>query len=321
MDRARVIGSGAGPHHVAPHPAQRLNLIVANTVLDVRGAILTETTLSFIGLGDPFAAVVGPDPQRAQSAGAPGPGGLVVHRSRPAICDRPRGPRLHPRRQRPRRDPQPAPEGPAMTDVARPGRPSRRRPCPRAGAPATVDAQADPRPAPVAAAQAGRPGRAAARRRGPARRTSSSAGGTVKAVDGVSFTLHDGEALGIAGESGCGKTTTALSLVRLLPANAPDRQAAASSCSGSTSSAKSEKALRRYRWREISIVFQGAMNALNPVRRVGDQIAEPLEVRLGQPRADGAEAGRRAARAGRASRASAAGPTRTSCRAGCASGR
>ena len=47
---------------------------------------------------------------------------------------------------------------------------------------------------------------------------------------------------------------------------------------------KTEKQLARYRWREISIVFQGAMNALNPVRRVGDQIAEPIEVRLGQSR-------------------------------------
>ena len=107
---------------------------------------------------------------------------------------------------------------------------------------------------------------------------------TVKAVDGVTFTLRDGEALGLAGESGCGKTTTALSLVRLLPSNA-------SIVSGSVKLfgidlvTKSERALRRYRWREISIVFQGAMNALNPVRRIGEQIAEPLEVRLDQPRA------------------------------------
>ncbi len=107
--------------------------------------------------------------------------------------------------------------------------------------------------------------------------------GSVKAVDGVSFRLDDGEALGIAGESGCGKTTTALSLVRLLPANGRIRSGKIE-LFGIDLVPKTETQLARYRWREISIVFQGAMNALNPVRRVGDQIAEPIEVRLGQPR-------------------------------------
>jgi peptide/nickel transport system ATP-binding protein len=105
--------------------------------------------------------------------------------------------------------------------------------------------------------------------------------GMVRAVDDVSFTLEDGEALGIVGESGCGKTTTALSLVRLLPANA--RIVGGSvRLLGIDLIAKSETALQRYRWREISIIFQGAMNALNPVARVGDQIAEPIEHRLGR---------------------------------------
>ena len=105
--------------------------------------------------------------------------------------------------------------------------------------------------------------------------------GTVRAVDGVSFRLDHGEALGIAGESGCGKTTTALSLVRILPANA--RIVSGSiSLMGIDLVPKTEAALRRYRWREISIVFQGAMNALNPVRRIRDQIAEPIEERLGE---------------------------------------
>ena len=103
----------------------------------------------------------------------------------------------------------------------------------------------------------------------------------VRAVDGVSFRLEDGEALGLAGESGCGKTTTALSLVRLLPANGRIRGGSVK-LFGIDLVPKSERALQRYRWREISIVFQGAMNALNPVRRVRDQIAEPIEVRLGQ---------------------------------------
>jgi ABC-type dipeptide/oligopeptide/nickel transport system ATPase component len=80
-------------------------------------------------------------------------------------------------------------------------------------------------------------------------------------------------------------------------------------------------ALRRYRWREISIVFQGAMNALNPVRRVNEQIAEPIELRLKEPGQGRREAGRRAARARRHPAKRAARPIPTSCRAGCASGR
>jgi oligopeptide/dipeptide ABC transporter ATP-binding protein len=106
--------------------------------------------------------------------------------------------------------------------------------------------------------------------------------GWVKAVDGVSFRLNDGEALGLAGESGCGKTTTALSLVRLLPANARIRKGSSIKLYGIDLVPKTEDQLRRYRWREVSIVFQGAMSALNPVRRVGDQIAEPIEIRLGE---------------------------------------
>ena len=107
---------------------------------------------------------------------------------------------------------------------------------------------------------------------------------TVHAVDDVSFRLNDGEALGIAGESGSGKTTTALSLVRLLPSNATIVSGTVR-LFGIDLVRKSENALRRYRWREIAIVFQGAMNALNPVRRVRDQVAEPLEQRLDVPRA------------------------------------
>jgi oligopeptide/dipeptide ABC transporter ATP-binding protein len=105
--------------------------------------------------------------------------------------------------------------------------------------------------------------------------------GSVKAVDGVSFTLDYGEALGIAGESGCGKTTTALSLVRVLPDNATIVDGSIR-LMGIELTGKSDEAMRRYRWREISIVFQGAMNALNPVRRVREQIAEPIEQRLGR---------------------------------------
>jgi peptide/nickel transport system ATP-binding protein len=108
--------------------------------------------------------------------------------------------------------------------------------------------------------------------------------GWVKAVDGVSFRLNDGEALGLAGESGCGKTTTALSLVRLLPSNARIRKGSSIKLFGIDLVPRTEEQLRRYRWREISIVFQGAMNALNPVIRIGDQIAEPIEIRQRETR-------------------------------------
>jgi oligopeptide/dipeptide ABC transporter ATP-binding protein len=107
--------------------------------------------------------------------------------------------------------------------------------------------------------------------------------GRVEAVRGVNLRLDDGEALGIAGESGCGKTTTALSLVRLLP---PNGRIVGGSVKlfGIDLVPKTDRQLQRYRWREIAIVFQGAMNALNPVRRVRDQIAEPVELRLGLSR-------------------------------------
>ncbi len=108
-------------------------------------------------------------------------------------------------------------------------------------------------------------------------------GASVRAVGGMSFRLDAGEAMGIAGESGCGKTTTALSLVHLLPGTG--RVSAGSvKLFGIDLVPLTERQLARYRWREISMVFQGAMNALNPVQRVGDQIAEPIEVRLGQSR-------------------------------------
>ena len=144
--------------------------------------------------------------------------------------------------------------------------------------------------------------------------------GNVKAVDGVSFGLDDGEALGIAGESGCGKTTTALSLVHLLPANGFIKGGKVE-LFGIDLVPKTETQIARYRWREISIVFQGAMNALNPVQRIGDQIAEPIEIRLGQTREVVPQAGRRAAGAGGHPEAEGRRLSRTSYRAACASAR
>ena len=99
--------------------------------------------------------------------------------------------------------------------------------------------------------------------------------GTVHAVEGASFAVERGEAMGLAGESGCGKTTTALSLMRLLPYNGRIVRGSIS-FGGRNLVALDETAMRSIRWKEMSIVFQGAMNSLNPVQRVGRQIAEPI---------------------------------------------
>ncbi|MDR1703273.1 MAG: ABC transporter ATP-binding protein [Clostridiales bacterium] len=99
--------------------------------------------------------------------------------------------------------------------------------------------------------------------------------GEIKAVDGVSFTVDSGEALGLVGESGCGKTTTALSVIKLLPENA--RVAGGKIVfNGRDITALKDDDLYDFRWAEASMVFQGAMNALNPVKRVSDQIMEAL---------------------------------------------
>lgn len=95
------------------------------------------------------------------------------------------------------------------------------------------------------------------------------------ALEAVSFQLHQGEMLGIVGESGCGKTTLMLSLMRLLPA-AGRIVGGQVLFAGHDLLDLSEKAMEGVRWKNIAMIFQGAMNALNPVRTVGSQIAEPI---------------------------------------------
>ena len=100
--------------------------------------------------------------------------------------------------------------------------------------------------------------------------------GEVKAVDGVSFDLERGQVLGLVGESGCGKTSVAMSLMRLLPDNAR-LIGGRVLLDGQDLLAMGEDQVRKYRGRRISMVFQAAMNSLDPVYRVGDQILEAIE--------------------------------------------
>jgi peptide/nickel transport system ATP-binding protein len=94
-------------------------------------------------------------------------------------------------------------------------------------------------------------------------------------VDGVDLALQDGEVLGLAGESGCGKTTIANAVMQIL--RPPARIAGGSILfQGEDIIAKSKEELRRYRWRNVSMVLQSAMNALNPVMRVGDQFVDAM---------------------------------------------
>jgi len=99
--------------------------------------------------------------------------------------------------------------------------------------------------------------------------------GEVKAVDGVSFFLNHSESIGLVGESGCGKTTTALSTIRLLPDNGYIHSGQIL-FEGRDITNLPEKELRDFRWAQASMIFQGAMNALNPVQKVSSQIAEAI---------------------------------------------
>src|SRR6266567_5698594 len=99
--------------------------------------------------------------------------------------------------------------------------------------------------------------------------------GWVRAVEDVSFKIEPGKALGIAGESGCGKTTVALSLLKILPRGGRIRKGSII-FDGTDLVPLSDNQMRQIRWKGIAIVFQGAMNALNPVFKVGDQIVEAI---------------------------------------------
>jgi peptide/nickel transport system ATP-binding protein len=102
--------------------------------------------------------------------------------------------------------------------------------------------------------------------------------GVARAVDRVSFTLHAGEALGIVGESGCGKSVTALSIMRLIP-DPPGRIVGGRVVfQGQDLLSLSPEDMRKIRGNQISMIFQEPMTSLNPVFRVGDQIAEVIQL-------------------------------------------
>jgi peptide/nickel transport system ATP-binding protein len=106
--------------------------------------------------------------------------------------------------------------------------------------------------------------------------TYTTSGGDVPAVRGVNLEVATGEVVGLAGESGCGKSTIAASILRLLPAGT--KVEGEILLNGEDVLTMSASKLRAARWAGASIVFQGAMHSLNPVRRVGEQIAEAIIV-------------------------------------------
>lgn len=99
--------------------------------------------------------------------------------------------------------------------------------------------------------------------------------GTVRAVDGVNFDLESNHAVVIVGESGCGKTSMAKAILRLLPRNVQTYSGQIYLNGVDTMAYNDEEYRRQVRWRKMSMVPQAAMNALNPVLKVADQVAEP----------------------------------------------
>jgi oligopeptide/dipeptide ABC transporter ATP-binding protein len=251
VDRAKAVGASdlyILRRHVFP---QVVPLMLANAVLTISLAILSESTLAFIGLGDPTVISWGQMLNFAFTRGAVSAGAwwalvapglaivwvvLGVTLLGNALEDL-----LNPRQGRHYLEPEPVPPVEQAVGAAS-----------QVAAPATL-AVRDLKVEFVTEA------------------------GRLRAVDGTTFSVRKGEALGLVGESGCGKTTAMLAALRLLPPGGEiiggsvmlgDREVLALDADG----------LREVRWTKMAMVFQGAMNALNPVRTIEDQIVEAISL-------------------------------------------
>jgi oligopeptide/dipeptide ABC transporter ATP-binding protein len=111
-------------------------------------------------------------------------------------------------------------------------------------------------------------------------------GGVIRAVDGVSWDVRKGETVALVGESGCGKSVSALSVMRLVSRPAGRIEAGEILFKGRNLLALSEEEMRQVRGREIGMIFQEPMTSLNPVLTVGRQLTEPLEIHLNMNRAE-----------------------------------
>jgi peptide/nickel transport system permease protein len=253
--RAKAIGAGDA-HILRTHvvPAV-LPLMIANTVLIISLAILEESTLSFIGLGDPTVISWGQMLNFAFNRGAISAGAWwALFPPGLAIVWVVLGTTLL---------------GTALEETLNP-RLKRHHLEREPGAPPVVPARyaVQARPATEAPALLS------------IRHLSvefDSPSGPLRAVNDVSFDLRRGETIGLVGESGSGKTTTALAMLRLLP---PGGRVVEGQVlfDGEDLMALDAREMRAVRWSRLAIVFQGAMNSLNPVRRVGDQVAEAVRV-------------------------------------------
>ena len=145
--------------------------------------------------------------------------------------------------------------------------------------------------------------------------------GTVRAVDGVSYSIEPGQTLGLVGESGCGKSVTALTIMRLL--DIPPARIASGQIyfKGRDLLALPEEEMRKVRGNEIAMIFQEPMTSLNPVHTVGDQISEASSCTRSCPRRRGAtRPSSRSARSASTTPSGGSSSTPTRCPAACASG-
>ena len=228
VERSQALGSGSW-HMITRHILPNVfPVLFSNMVLTVSLSILSETTLSILGLGDPNSISWGVMLGEAFEEGALTAG--IWWWTDPARrLSRARDPVVHDVRLRVGRD--------LESEVARA---------------MTVLSLRD------------------------LRITYKSKGGGVPAVRGVDLEVGTGEVLGLAGESGCGKSTIAAAVLRLLPAGT--KVEGSILLDGQDILGLSLGKLRAARWTGASIIFQGAQHSLNPVRRVGDQIGEAIVV-------------------------------------------